>query len=75
MFLKVTQIAFIICAYFKVSGTGQAILDFTDLMKVTLQGDSVQGFDTKWDETLLSMNKIPDEEIFGKCVRAAAEEF
>ena len=75
IFLKVTQIACMIYAYFKVSGTSQAILDFTDLMEVTLQGDSVQGFDTKWDETLFSMNKIPDEEIFGKCVRAATEEF
>ena len=32
-------------------------------MKVTLKGDSVQAFDAKFDETLISMKKILDEEI------------
>ena len=40
-FQKRTQTAFMICDYFKISGTSEAILDFTELMKVTLKGDSV----------------------------------
>ena len=44
-------------------GRSEAILDFTDSMKVTLKGDRVQAFDATCDETLISMKKIPDEEI------------
>ena len=43
---------------FKFSGTGQALLDFNDLLRVQLKNDNVQDFDAKWDEVLLSMKKI-----------------
>ena len=36
--------------YFRITGTIESALDFSDLMNVTLRGDGVQGFDTKWDE-------------------------
>ena len=42
-------------------------------MKVSLKGDNVQGFDTKWDETLL-LQKNPMRN-FSKYVQAAAWEF
>ena len=46
---------YMICENFKISGTGEALLDFNDLLRET---DNVQGFDT-WDEVLLSLTKIP----------------
>ena len=49
--------------YFKIRGTSEALLDVTDLTKVTLKGDKVRGVNTKWDETVLSVKTIPDEEI------------
>ena len=30
---------------------------------------NVQGFDTKWDEVLLSMTKVPDEDILEICYK------
>ena len=60
-FLKGRQIAYMIHDYFKISGTGEALLDFNDLSRVHLKNDNVQG-DTKWDEVLLSMTKVPEED-------------
>ena len=37
---------------FKISGTGEALVDFNDLLRVQLKNDNVQGFDTKLDEVL-----------------------
>ena len=49
--------AYMIYDNFKIRGTGEALLDFTDLLRVQLKNDNVQGFDTKWNELLLSMTK------------------
>ena len=35
--------------------TGEALLEFKDVVRVQLKNDNVQGFDTKWDEVLLAM--------------------
>ena len=48
-----------ICDYFRVTGAHDTILDYTDLFSITLRKDDVQEFDTRWDEILLSMTKIP----------------
>ena len=39
------------------------MLDYADLFSVTLRDDNVQEFDTRWDEVLLSMSKIPSDDI------------
>ena len=53
-FLRGRQIAFI----FRITGTGESILDFCDLVGVSHRRHNVQGFDTKWDEVLLSMKNF-----------------
>ena len=58
-FLKGRQIAYIDFHHFKISGTGETLNDFDDLLRVQLKKDKVQGFDTKWDKVLLSMSKFP----------------
>ena len=40
-----------------------AVLDYADLFSVTLHEDNVEEFDTRWDEVLLSMLKIPSDDI------------
>ena len=50
--------------YFR--ATGQSVLEFSDLMGMSLRGDNVQGFETTWDEVLLSMKKIPEDGVWGK---------
>ena len=57
------QIAFMICDYFRVIGAHDAVLDYVDLFSVTLRDDNVQEFDTKWDEVLLFMSKIPSDDV------------
>ena len=52
---------------FKISGTGEALLDFNDLPRMQLKNDNLQCFDIKCDEVLLSMTKMPEE-----CILEAA---
>ena len=56
----------IVYDYLKINGTREALLDFNDLLSDQLKNDNVQGFDTKWDEVLLSMTEVPDEDTLEK---------
>ena len=49
--------------YFRVTGAHDTVLDYADLFSVTLHDDDFQEFDTRWDEVLLSMSKIPSDDI------------
>ena len=49
--------------FFRVTGAHDAVLDYADLFSVTLRDDDVQEFDTRWDKLLLSMTKIPLEDV------------
>ena len=62
-FLRGRQIAFMIYDYFRVTGDHHTVLYYADLFSVTLRDDNIQEFDTRWDEVLLSMSKIPSDEI------------
>ena len=62
-FLRGRQIAFMIYDYFRVTGSHDAVLDYADCFSVTLRNDNVQEFDTIWDEVLLSMSKIPSDDV------------
>ena len=39
------------------------VLDYVDLFSVALHDDNNQEFDRRWDEVLLSMSKIPSDDI------------
>ena len=39
--------------------------NYADLFTVALRNDDIQQFDAKWDEILLSMTKIPSDDILG----------
>ena len=49
--------------YFGVTGAHDTELGYADLFSVTLHDDDIQEFDTKWDEVLLSMSKIPSDDV------------
>ena len=49
--------------YFRVTGAHDTVLDYADLLSFTLRNDDVQDFDTRWDEILLSMTKIPSDDV------------
>ena len=48
---------------FRVTGAHDTVLDYADLFSVTLRNENVQEFDTRWDEILFSMTRIPPHDI------------
>ena len=62
-FLRGRQIAYMTYDYFRVTGAHDAVLDYADLLSISLRNDVVQDFDTRWDEILLSMTKIPPDDV------------
>ena len=62
-FLRGRQIAFMIYDYFRVTGAHDTVLDYADLFSVILRDDNIQEFDTRCDEVLLLMTKIPSNDI------------
>ena len=61
--LRGRQIAYMIYDFFGVAGAHDTVLDYADLFTITLRNDDVQEFDTRWDEILLSMTKIPPDDV------------
>ena len=49
--------------YFWVAGAHDTFLDYTDLFTITIRNDYVQEFDTRWNEILSSMTKIPPDDV------------
>ena len=62
-FLRGRQIAYLIYEYFRVTGANDSVENYADLFTVVLRNDYIQEFDSKWDEILLSMTKIPPDDI------------
>ena len=62
-FMTWRPVAWMIYDHFKVSDTDGTVLDLPDLVKVEIGNDTLQSFDTKWDETIVAMREHPDEEI------------
>ena len=62
-FLRGRQVAYLICEYFWVTGANDSVENSADLFTVVLRNDDIQEFDSKWDGILLSMTKIPSDDI------------
>ena len=62
-FLRGRQIAYLINDFFRVTGTDSSVETYTDLFTISLRNDDIQEFDSKSDGILLSMTKIPHDEI------------
>ena len=62
-FLRGRQIAYLIYDQFRVTGTHDSVETYTDLFTIVLRNDDIQEFDSKWDGILLSMTKIPHDDI------------
>ena len=62
-FLRGRQIAYLIYDQFRVTGTDDSVENNTDLFTIVLRKDDIQEFDSKWDGILLSMTKIPHDDI------------
>ena len=62
-FLRRREIAHLIYEYFRVTGANDSVESYADLFTVFLRNDDTQEFDSKWDGILLSMTKIPSDDI------------
>ena len=62
-FLRGRQIAHLIYEYFRVTGANVSVENYDDLFTIALRNDDIQEFDSKWDGILLSMTKIPPDDI------------
>ena len=45
-------------------GSNDSVENYADLFTIGLRNDDIQEFDSKWDGILLSMTKIPPDDIF-----------
>ena len=62
-FLRGRQIAYLIYEQFRVTGAHDSVENYADLFTIALRNDDIQEFDSKWDGILLSMTKIPHDDI------------
>ena len=53
----------ILLTCFRVIGSHDSVENYTDLFTIVLRNDDIQEFDSKWDGILLSMTKIPHDDI------------
>ena len=63
LFLRGRQIAYLFYEYMRVTGANGSVENYTDLFTIVLRNDDIQEFDSKWDGILLSMTKIPPDDI------------
>ena len=62
-FFRGRQLAYLIYDYFRVTGVQDSVENYADLFTIVLRNDDIQEFDSEWDGILLSMTKIPSDEI------------
>ena len=62
-FRRGRQIAYLIYDHFRVTGSHDSVENYTDLFTIVFRNDDIQEFDSKWDGILLSMTKIPPDDI------------
>ena len=62
-FLRGRQNAYLIHEYFRVTGAHDSVENYADLFTISPRNDDIQEFDSKWDGILLSMTKIPPDDM------------
>ena len=62
-FLRGREIAYLIYEFFRGTGANDSVENYSDLFTIVLRNDDIQEFDSKWDGILLSMTKIPHDDI------------
>ena len=60
---KQDRFLYLIYEHFRVTGAHDPVENDADLFTIGLRNDTIQEFDSKWDGILLSMTKIPPDDI------------
>ena len=61
--LRGRQVACLIYEHFWVTEANDSVENYADLFTIVLRNDDIQEYDSKWDGILLSMTKIPFDDI------------
>ena len=61
--------------YFRVTGANDSVENYADLFTIVLGNGDIQEFDSKWDGILLSMTKIPTDDILEGLYELRIREF
>ena len=61
--------------YFRVTGIHDSVENYADLFTISLRNDDIQEFDSKWDGILLSVTKIPRDDILEGLYKLRIREF
>ena len=69
------QIVYLIYENFRVTGANDSVENYADLFTISHQCDNIQEFDSKWDGILLSMSKIPLDDILKGLYKLRVREF
>ena len=65
---------FMLNEHFRMTGTHETRLNVNDHINVQLRGDDVQGFDTMWDDVLLSIQEVPSDSILESFLQYTIDE-
>ena len=66
---------YMIYDFFRVIGIHDSVENYTDLFTIVLRNDDIQEFDSKWYGILLSMTKIPHDDILEGLYKLRIREF
>ena len=61
-----------ILEYFEISDTDESIFGLNEKLRVELEDDGVQAFNTKWDETIIPMTDVVKDQIVDIFILVAA---
>ena len=61
--VHVKRLTYLTYDYFRVIGIQDSVENYADLFTISLRNDDIHEFDSKWDGILLSMTKIPPDDI------------
>ena len=73
-FLRGRQIAYLIYDHFRATGADDSVENYADLFTISLRNDDFQEFDSKWDGILLSITKIPTDDILERLYKLRIRE-
>ena len=73
-FFRRRQISYLIYDQFRVTGTHDSVENYADLFTISLRNDDSQEFDSKWDGILLSLTKIPPDDILEGLYKSRIQE-
>ena len=72
-YMRGRQLLLVIYQHYSISEAEGYVVEFRDLMAVTVQGGDLKSFLTEWDVIMAGIRKVPDEDILESMFRKQVE--